>query len=110
MSSPAIHTGEPPIKPQTTGRCLLPWSPFSRALVEMYMEYLSVPVQIINAGFILMAVIKATLVAMYYMHLKFDSYVYTILFVTPVLFAVFLIGMLGAGLFVVSRVFTKARR
>jgi cytochrome c oxidase subunit 4 len=66
-------------------------------LVEMYMEYIPISPQVINASFIVMAVIKAVLVAMYYMHLKFDSYVYTVLFITPVLFAVFLMGVLAVG-------------
>jgi caa(3)-type oxidase subunit IV len=52
---------------------------------------------LINTGFIVISLIKATLVAMYYMHLKFDSVIYTLLFLMPVLFAVFLVGILAVG-------------
>jgi cytochrome c oxidase subunit IV len=66
-------------------------------LVEMYSAYIPISIQVIYASFIILAFVKATLVAMYYMHLKFDSYVYTILFIIPVMFAIFLIGMLAAA-------------
>ncbi len=100
MSSSAVHIGETaPRKAPNYWAVFIALAAITAGitLVEMYMEYLSVPAQIIHAGFILMAIIKAVLVAMYYMHLKFDSYVYTILFVTPVMFAVFLIGMLAVA-------------
>lgn len=51
----------------------------------------------IHTSFIIISLIKATLVAMYYMHLKFDSFVYTFIFLLPVLFAVFLLGVLAVG-------------
>jgi hypothetical protein len=35
-----------------------------------------------------MSITKAVLVALFYMHLKFDSILYTVLFGMPVLFAV----------------------
>ena len=44
-----------------------------------------------------MSLIKATLVAMFYMHLKNDSFIYTALFLLPVLFAVFLVTVLAIG-------------
>ena len=44
--------------------------------------------------FVVMAVMKAALVALFYMHLKFDSRVYALLFGLPVLFAVALISVL----------------
>lgn len=53
-----------------------------------------VPRPLLNIFFITMSVIKATLVAMFYMHLKHDSRLYTVLFGLPVLFAVFLLVML----------------
>ncbi len=44
--------------------------------------------------YLILSVIKATLVAMYYMHLKFDSRVYTILFTMPVALVLVLIIIL----------------
>lgn len=63
--------------------------------VELYMNFLSfIPREVIYAFFLLMSFIKATLVAMYYMHLKFDSRIYSVLFGLPVAFAVVLVGIL----------------
>ncbi|MBE7553271.1 MAG: cytochrome C oxidase subunit IV family protein [Anaerolineales bacterium] len=66
-------------------------------ITELYIDYIPVPKEVIWAGFVVMSLVKATLVAMYYMHLKFDSFVYTILFLTPVMFAVLLVGILAVG-------------
>jgi cytochrome c oxidase subunit 4 len=66
-------------------------------VTELYIDYIPVPKEIIRGSFVVMSLIKATLVAMYYMHLKFDSFVYSILFLLPVLFAVFLVGVLAIG-------------
>jgi caa(3)-type oxidase subunit IV len=46
------------------------------------------PRPVLNSAFLTMSIIKAVLVAMYYMHLKVDSLIYTVLFGLPVLFAV----------------------
>lgn len=52
-----------------------------------------------NAGkyllFIILSIIKATLVVMYYMHLKFDSYVYTVLFCMPLALVMVLVVILA---------------
>lgn len=40
--------------------------------------------------------VKASLVALYYMHLRYEKPIYTIVFVAPALFAVFLIVILLA--------------
>jgi cytochrome c oxidase subunit 4 len=66
-------------------------------ITELYIDYIPVPKEIIRGSFVVMSLIKATLVAMYYMHLKFDSFVYSVLFLLPVLFAVFLVGILAIG-------------
>ena len=66
-------------------------------LTELYIDYIPVPKEVIRSGFVVMSLIKATLVAMYYMHLKFDSFIYTVLFLLPVFFAVFLVGVLAVG-------------
>jgi cytochrome c oxidase subunit 4 len=63
--------------------------------VELYMNFLSsIPREVIYAFFLVMSFIKATLVAMYYMHLKFDSRIYSVLVGLPVAFAVILVGIL----------------
>lgn len=63
--------------------------------VELSSGYLGLPRPVLNAFYVAMAVAKATLVAMYYMHLKQDSRLYTALFVTPAMFAVVFIIMLA---------------
>ena len=63
--------------------------------VELSSDYLGIPRPILNAFYVAMAVAKATLVAMYYMHLKQDSRLYTALFVTPAMFAIVFIIMLA---------------
>ena len=63
--------------------------------VELSSDYLGIPRGILNAFYVAMAVAKATLVAMYYMHLKQDSRLYTALFVTPAMFAIVFIIMLA---------------
>lgn len=59
-------------------------------------ELLAVPItaQMKAAIFISLSVIKATMVAMYYMHLKFDSFIYTIFFSVPVLLVLVFIFIL----------------
>jgi caa(3)-type oxidase subunit IV len=46
------------------------------------------PRPVLNSVYLTMSIIKALLVAMYYMHLKVDSLLYTVLFGMPVLFAI----------------------
>ena len=45
-------------------------------VTELYIDYIPIPKELIRTGFVVMSLIKATLVAMYYMHLKFDSFIY----------------------------------
>jgi cytochrome c oxidase subunit 4 len=66
-------------------------------VTELYIDSIPIPKEIIRTGFVVMSLIKATLVAMYYMHLKFDSFIYTVLFLLPVLFAIFLVSVLAIG-------------
>jgi cytochrome c oxidase subunit 4 len=63
--------------------------------VELMSGSLGIPRVFLNSFYVAMAVAKATLVAMYYMHLKQDSRLYTALFVTPALFALVFIIMLA---------------
>jgi len=66
-------------------------------ITELYIDYIPIPKEIIQAGFVLMSLAKASLVAMYYMHLKSDSFIYTVLFLIPVMFALFLVAVLAVG-------------
>ena len=66
-------------------------------VTELYIDYIPISKDIIRASFVVMSLIKATLVAMFYMHLKNDSFIYTALFLLPVLFAVFLVTVLAIG-------------
>ena len=66
-------------------------------ITELFIDSIPIPKEIIRTAFVVMSFIKATLVAMYYMHLKFDSFVYTVLFMMPVIFAFFLVTVLAVG-------------
>ena len=66
-------------------------------VTELYIDSIPIPKEIIRTGFVVMSLVKATLVAMYYMHLKSDSFIYTVLFLLPVLFALFLVSVLAIG-------------
>lgn len=66
-------------------------------VTELYIDYIPIPKEIIRAGFVVMSLTKATLVAMYYMHLKSDSFIYSVMFLMPVMFALFLVGVLAVG-------------
>jgi cytochrome c oxidase subunit IV len=46
---------------------------------------------------IAMALVKASLVAMYYMHLRYEKIIFTLIFLTPTLFAVLLVSVLMLG-------------
>jgi len=45
---------------------------------------------------IALSVSKASLVAAYYMHLRYEKWIYTAVFITPALFALFLITVLAS--------------
>ncbi|GAB4408611.1 MAG: hypothetical protein Fur0044_01940 [Anaerolineae bacterium] len=66
-------------------------------VTELFIDSIPVPKEVIRTGFVVMSFTKATLVAMYYMHLKFDSFIYSIFFITPVIFALFLVLILAIG-------------
>jgi cytochrome c oxidase subunit IV len=69
-------------------------------VTELYRAYIPLSDTAIHTCFIIISLVKATLVAMYYMHLKFDSRIYTTLFLMPVLFALFLVGVLAVNYFI----------
>src|SRR5262245_25964061 len=56
--------------------------------------YIPVPRPVINSVYLAMSITKAILVAMFYMHLKQDSLVYTVLFGMPVIFAIIFFTLL----------------
>jgi cytochrome c oxidase subunit 4 len=56
--------------------------------------YIPWPRPVINSIYLAMSLTKALLVAMFYMHLKQDSLVYTILFGMPVIFAIIFFALL----------------
>ncbi|NJN95250.1 MAG: hypothetical protein HC875_14665 [Anaerolineales bacterium] len=66
-------------------------------VTELFIDSIPVPKEVIRTSFVVMSFIKATLVAMYYMHLKFDSFIYSALFIIPVIFALFLVVILAIG-------------
>lgn len=66
-------------------------------VTELFIDSIPIPKDVIRTGFVVMSLIKATLVAMYYMHLKFDSFIYSVLFIIPVIFALFLVTILAIG-------------
>jgi cytochrome c oxidase subunit 4 len=55
---------------------------------------INLPRSLLNTVFLAMSVIKALLVVLFYMHLKYDSKVYSLLFGLPVLFAVVFVALL----------------
>lgn len=63
--------------------------------VELVSHTWGIPRGYLNAFYVSMSVTKAALVAMYYMHLKHDSRLYTVLFGTPVLFALVFVIILA---------------
>jgi caa(3)-type oxidase subunit IV len=63
--------------------------------VELMSGSLGIPRLYLNVFYVALAVVKATLVAMFYMHLKVDSRIYTALFGVPVLFALFFVIILA---------------
>jgi cytochrome c oxidase subunit 4 len=58
--------------------------------VELLYEagYIPWPRPVVNTAYLAMSITKAILVAMFYMHLKQDSLIYTVLFGMPVIFAI----------------------
>ena len=64
--------------------------------VELLYVNGSIPLSrpIINSIYLAMSITKAILVAMFYMHLKQDSLIYTVLFGTPVIFAIIFFTLL----------------
>lgn len=66
-------------------------------VVEIAITLFHLPKDFLVPVLLGMSFAKASLVAAYYMHLRYEKPLYTIVFVTPALFAVFLIVVLAAS-------------
>jgi cytochrome c oxidase subunit IV len=66
-------------------------------LFEVGVTFLHLPKATIVPILVAIALVKAALVAMYYMHLRYEKLIFTIIFVTPTLFALLLIAVLMIG-------------
>jgi caa(3)-type oxidase subunit IV len=59
-------------------------------LMEVVVAAIALPAGIQISALVIIAVIKAALVILYYMHLRYDSFWYWIFLIIPILFAVLL--------------------
>jgi len=57
-------------------------------LLEVGAVYLHLPRPLLVSSLLVMALVKAALVAMYYMHLKFEKILLTFIFTSPLIFSV----------------------
>lgn len=67
---------------------------FALTVLEVAVIYVPIPKLMIAAALVLMASVKAALVAIYFMHLKFEKVVIWWIAVIPAILCVFLILML----------------
>ena len=67
---------------------------FVLTVVEVGVIFLPIPKLLIAASLVILAAVKASLVAIYFMHLKFERLVIWWIAVIPVILCVFLIFML----------------
>jgi len=70
------------------------WSLFVLTIVEIVTANLHIPKFVIVLSLVILAIIKATLVALFYMHLKFEKFVIYIIVLFPLLLAVILTVMI----------------
>lgn len=66
-------------------------------LIEVGISLLGLPKATIVPMLLAMALVKASLVALYYMHLRYEKVIFALIFVTPTLFAVLLVVTLMIG-------------
>lgn len=66
-------------------------------VIEIVVTLFNLPKDFIVPVLLAMSFAKAALVAAYYMHLRYEKPLFTIVFITPALFAVFLIFVLAAS-------------
>jgi cytochrome c oxidase subunit 4 len=65
-------------------------------IFEVVVTLFNLPKEVIVPLLVAIAFVKAGLVAAYYMHLRYEHWIYTVIFITPALFAAFLIFTLVA--------------
>jgi cytochrome c oxidase subunit 4 len=66
-------------------------------VIEIAITLFHLPKSFLIPALLAMSFAKAALVAAYYMHLRYEKIMYSIIFVTPALFAIFLIFVLAAS-------------
>ena len=66
-------------------------------VIEIAITLFHLPREFLIPTLLAMSFSKAALVAAYYMHLRYEKPLFTIVFITPALFAVFLIFVLAAS-------------
>lgn len=69
------------------------WSLFFLTIFEIVTANLPLAKWILVIALVLLAVVKALLVALFYMHLKFEKYVIYIIVIFPLFLAICLTGM-----------------
>ena len=77
-------------------------------LLEVGVIYMPIPHFAIVTTLVILAVVKATMVAMYYMHLATEKTTLKWIALTPMILCVFLLGMLTPDLGAVTRLVTHA--
>ena len=77
-------------------------------MLEVGVIYLPIPHFVIVTALVLLAIVKATLVAMFYMHLASEKTTLKWIAVTPMILCVFLLFMLTPDLGAVTRLITHA--
>jgi len=75
------------------------WILLVLTIVEVGITYLGLPKMLLAALLVTLAVWKASLVAMHFMHLKFEKKTLTIVAIAPFVLCVFLILMLLPDIF-----------
>jgi len=75
------------------------WILLVLTIIEVGITYLGLPKMLLAALLVTLAVWKASLVAMHFMHLKFEKKTLTIVAIAPFVLCVFLILMLLPDIF-----------
>ena len=67
-------------------------------VVEIAITVLKIPKDVLVPVLLALSFAKASLVAAYYMHLRYEKWIYTAVFIAPTLFAIFLIMVLSSSI------------
>lgn len=70
------------------------WALTALTVLEVGVTYVPIPKLMIAGSLVLMACVKAALVALYFMHLRFERRTLGVIALTPMIICVFLIFML----------------